>query len=168
MSVGRRVSMIGWTGKADERDVMDRILVATDGSPSSSEAVHFALELAKEHDSKLYFVHVVPELHVLPTNGLGVLGAVPREVTEMDRQSVDDAEALANGEGIWARAAILRGDLVDEIVTYADNLAVDLIVVGSRGHGTLANALLGSVSRGLLSESRRPVAIVRGTADVAA
>lgn len=145
---------------------MERILVASDGSPASREAVHFALELAKEHDSKVYFVHVVPEVHVVPSNGFGIVGAQPREVTEQDRECLDEAEALADGEGVWARTAILRGDVVDEIVAYADNLAVDLIVVGSRGHGVLANALLGSVSRGLLSESRRPIAVVRGAVEI--
>jgi nucleotide-binding universal stress UspA family protein len=35
-------------------------------------------------------------------------------------------------------------------------------VVGSRGHGAIANAVIGSVSRGVLHESRRPVLIVRG------
>jgi nucleotide-binding universal stress UspA family protein len=39
----------------------------------------------------------------------------------------------------------------------------DLIVVGSRGHGAITSALLGSVSRGILAESRRPVMIVRST-----
>ena len=147
---------------------MDRIVVATDGSPASREAVHFAVELTKEHDSKVYFVHVVPELYVLPTNGFGGLGAVPREVTDDDRESLQDAEALAEEEGVWARTATLRGDVVDEIVAYADNLAADLIVVGSRGHGTFASALLGSVSRGLLSESRRPIMVVRGAVGIEA
>jgi len=143
---------------------MEKILVAIDSSPASREAVNFALELAKEHDSKVYFVHVVPELYVVPTNGFGMVGALPRDVTDEDRKSLDDAEALAEDGGVWARTAVVRGNVVDEIVSYADNLAVDLILVGSRGHGALANALLGSVSRGLLSESKRPVAIVRGTA----
>jgi len=59
---------------------------------------------------------------------------------------------------------LLRGDTVDEIVAYADSHDVDLIVVGSRGHGGLASALLGSVSRGILGESKRPVLIVRAAA----
>ena len=147
---------------------MDRIVVATDGSPASQEAVLFAIELAKEHDSKLYFVHVVSELHVVPTNGFGMLGALPREVTEEDRERLLDAEARAEEEGVWAKTTTLRGDVVDEIVAYADNLAADLIVVGSRGHGTFASALLGSVSRGMLSESRRPVMVVRGAAGIEA
>jgi nucleotide-binding universal stress UspA family protein len=65
----------------------------------------------------------------------------------------------------------LKGRPADEIVAYADSIDADLIVVGSRGHGTLTNALIGSVSRDVLRESRRPVLIVRGmpiTVEVAA
>lgn len=65
-----------------------------------------------------------------------------------------------------ATTKLLRGDTVDEIVVYADSLDVDLIVVGSQGYGALASALLGSVSRGVLSESKRPVAVIRGLATV--
>jgi nucleotide-binding universal stress UspA family protein len=141
---------------------MKRIMVATDGSASSAEAVAFGVELADEHASELVFVHVVPMLDVVPALGFGAIGgAFPHEAGEFDRTLLDDAAATAAERGIGSSTALLRGDTVDEIVAYADSHDVDLIVVGSRGHGAIAGALLGSVSRGILSESKRPVLIVR-------
>ena len=144
---------------------MKRILVATDGSASAVEATTFAVELAAEHESELIFVHVVPALDVIPSSALWLGGAVRHEPTEADRAVLGDAAALAAEHGIVSTPALLTGDTVDEIVAFADSHDVDLIVVGSRGHGSLTSALLGSVSRGVLSESNRPVAVVRGTAD---
>jgi nucleotide-binding universal stress UspA family protein len=87
-------------------------------------------------------------------------------VNDHDREAVEAAEALAEERGVRATSKILKGDVVDEIVACADNLDADLIVIGSRGHGALSSALLGSVSRGVLSESKRPVAVIRGGAHV--
>ena len=144
---------------------MKTILVATDGSPSSTEAVAFGVELATENETELIFVHVVPTLDVVPASGFGgfggVAGAVPHRVSEYDRTMLDEAAAVAAEHEVVSTTAMLRGDTVDEIVAFADSHDVDLIVVGSRGHGAIAGALLGSVSRGVLGESKRPVLIVR-------
>ena len=79
----------------------------------------------------------------------------------VDPLLLEEAAAVAAEHAVLSTTAMLRGDTVDEIVAYADSHDVDLIVVGSRGHGTIASALLGSVSRGVLAESKRPVLIVR-------
>jgi len=147
---------------------MKRILVATDGSPSSTEAVAFGVELASEHEAELIFVHVVPTLDVFPGTGFGGIGAFPHEPSGYDHALLEEAVAVAGEHDIVSTTALLRGDTVDEIVAYADSHDVDLIVVGSRGHGGLASALLGSVSRGILGESKRPVLIVRAAAVAAA
>ncbi len=143
---------------------MKRILVATDGSVSSTEAVQFGVELAAEHGAELIFVHVVPALDVVPSGGFGLSGAFPHEPTKEDRALLDDAASVAVEHGVVSTTALLRGDTVDEIVAYADTHDVDVIVVGSRGHGAVAATLLGSVSRGVLREARRPVVIVRAGA----
>ena len=138
---------------------MKKILIGTDGSPSSAEAVEFGVELAEEHEAAVIFVHVAPALDVLPMASYGLGGAVvrvPHEVTEYDRASLKEAEQVASEHGVHSTAKLLVGDTVDELVAYADAESVDMIVVGSRGHGALASALLGSVSRGVLSESKRP------------
>ena len=140
---------------------MKKILVATDGSDSAAEAVEFGIELAAEHDADLIFVHVVPAYDLVPASGFGMGGAFPHGSSLEDRALLEDAAAVAEEHGILSTTVMLTGDTVDEIVAYADSHNVDLIVVGSRGHGAIANALLGSVSRGILRESRRPVLVVR-------
>jgi nucleotide-binding universal stress UspA family protein len=145
-----------------KEDTMKKILIATDGSPASREAVEFGLDLAAEHDAEVVFVHVAPVLDVLPWSGFGTVGALPHEVSAADRAPLEEAALMAEERGVEARTELLAGNPVDEIVAYADSLDADLVVIGSRGHGAIANALLGSVSRGVLNETRRPVLVVRG------
>jgi nucleotide-binding universal stress UspA family protein len=148
------------------RPDMKKILIATDGSPASHEAVEFGLELAAEQDAAVVFVHVVPIMDRVPMSAFGMVGALPHEPSEYDREALEEAEAVAEQRGVRATTKLLGGETVDEIVAYADNLDVDLIVLGSRGRRALASALLGSVSRGVLSESKRPVAVIRDRATV--
>jgi nucleotide-binding universal stress UspA family protein len=148
---------------------MQRILIATDGSPSSVEALELGLELASEHDAETVVVHVTPSIDVLTAGGFGMTGAFPHDVTDADMAPLEAAAELAALRDVRVETRLLRGNAADEIVACADSLDADLIVVGSRGHGALASAVLGSVSRGVLRESRRPVLVVRGrAAEVAA
>ena len=142
---------------------MQKILIATDGSPSSLEAIELGLELAEEHAAEVTFVHVAPVLDRSFADGIGVPAAVPHRIDEVDRKPLEDALALAAERDVEAKAELLPGQPVDEIVACADTIDADLIVLGSRGRGALATVLLGSVSRGVLHEARRPVLVVRGT-----
>jgi nucleotide-binding universal stress UspA family protein len=142
---------------------MRKILIATDGSPAALQAVELGLELAEEQHAQPTFVHVAPAADVLPVAGFAMAGpvSVPHELAEHDRSSLDDAERLAEERGMDARTKLLAGDPARQIVAYADEIDADLIVVGSRGLGTIGGALLGSVSHKLLHDATRPVMVVR-------
>ena len=143
---------------------MKKILIATDGSSSARDAVEFGVELALEQNAEVIFVHVAPALDVVPMSGFGITGALPHELNAVDRAPLDEAAEVADEQGVRATTELLSGDPADEIVACADSLDVDMIVVGSRGHGAIATALLGSVSLKVLHETRRPVLVVRGAA----
>jgi nucleotide-binding universal stress UspA family protein len=141
---------------------MRRVLIATDGSPSALEAVRFGLELAHEHEADVTFVHAVRATDWAAGSALGPMGAMPHEPTEADAEPLRAAVALAEELGVHADSKVLVGRPVDEIVAYADTIDADVIVVGSRGHGTVSTVLLGSVSLGVLHEAHRPVLVARG------
>lgn len=141
---------------------MNKILIATDGSPSAADALTFGLELAARHQAGAVIVHVVPAVDVVPSlAGYGLVGAQEHELTAYDTTMLEEAASQAADLDVPAETKLLRGDTVDEIVACADALDVDLVVVGSRGHGAIGSALLGSVSLGVLHEARRPVLVFR-------
>ena len=140
---------------------MKKILIAVDGSMASNAALNHGLELARSEGADVVLVHVYPTADVLPGTMFGFAAAVTHEPNEDDNAPLDAALAAAERHGVTARAKLLGGDPVDEIVAYADVIDADLTVIGSRGLGAFGRMLLGSVSRGVLRESRRPVLVVR-------
>lgn len=139
---------------------MKRILVAVDGSEGANRAVRFAARLAKATGATLELLHV----YDAPT--AAQLGLRALSKTEMHERS----ERIAHGSVAAAEQAV--GGLVEarhhasighperEILTRADEIDADLIVLGSRGLGQLEGILMGSVSRRVLAHATRPVTVV--------
>jgi nucleotide-binding universal stress UspA family protein len=143
---------------------MKKILIATDGSPSARAAIDFGLTLARELDAAVVFAHVVPGYEVLPAHAFGESGVRTYELSDADREPLEEAAVSAESRNVRATTELLVGDAADEIVTYADSVDADAIVVGTRGHGSIAGAVVGSVSQRILSDARRPVLVVPKTA----
>jgi nucleotide-binding universal stress UspA family protein len=138
------------------------ILIATDGSPSALHAVEVGLDFAEDEGAQPTVVHVAPTKEFLPVSGFATGPvAVPHELDETDRAPLDEAVRIADERGIEAETKLLAGNPVKQIVTYADSIDADLIVLGSHGYGAISSVLLGSVSRGVLHATTRPVLIVR-------
>jgi nucleotide-binding universal stress UspA family protein len=141
---------------------MKKIVIATDGSPSAVEAVGVGIELAAEQGASIAFVHVLPADDYVVAPRLGHLPKAHEVDMDESEVALREAAGAAEAAGVSYTLERISGNTVDEIVAVADSTDADLIVIGSRGRGPMTSTLLGSVSKGVLGESRRPVLIVRG------
>ena len=143
---------------------MERIIVGTDFSRSSEEAVQVAGEWARVYDAELTLVHVlgVPELaHYEVEQPI----REHRELEEAVHEALDAMEERLL-EDVRSRTAIVRGhgqigaSAAEGIVALADDLDVDLIVVSTHGKSGLTRLLLGSVAERVARSAGRPVLTV--------
>jgi nucleotide-binding universal stress UspA family protein len=140
-----------------EGGTMEQIVVATDGSQSGRHAVDQALELAQASGAELTIVYVC---HApLPVLGDPYCQRSLSAELRLGNETVAAAAVLAARAGVQAQVAVLEGSPAEQILELARVRHADLIVVGSRGLGTIAGTLLGSVSREILQQADRPVLV---------
>lgn len=87
---------------------------------------------------------------------------VHRVEIDEGEKTLKEAGEAAEAAGVPYALELVAGDAVDAILEVAKAKDADLIVVGSRGHGAIVGALLGSVSQGVLKRSQQPVLVDRG------
>src|SRR5918994_1784488 len=141
-----------------------RILLATDGSEEAELAALSAVELDQRTNSELHVVHVgvVPTLLVSYPGTLGYEGKLYEQIEEDSSELLRKESWRVKAAGGTVAGAHLRMGKVDlEIVTLAEELGANLIVMGSRGLGGVRRALMGSVSDSVVRHAHCPVLVVR-------
>ncbi len=142
---------------------MKSIVLATDGSPSATEATLRAIELAGALDATL--VAVAVEHVTVPAYGYYGYADVVTELAKLEHEHVDEvlarAKALAAEEGVECQVVHATGSIAEEICAIASKHKARLIVVGAHGWGPVRRLLHGSVSSAVLHEAPCPVLVVR-------
>jgi nucleotide-binding universal stress UspA family protein len=138
-----------------------RILLATDGSSEAELAARTAADLAEKTNSELHVVHVgeIPLVYHPERHGFRAeYGEHEIEAQELLEAQV---ERMKGTGATVAQAHLGMGRADEEIVDLAHSMDVGLIVMGSRGHGRIRRALMGSVSDSVVRQAPCPVTIVR-------
>ncbi len=137
--------------------MFETIIWATDGSENADRALPYATELAQGPGKTLVVVHVKEIL-------TGLAGGYPVYVDETElvatiEEQVDELRKAGFAVQLETATAATHGP-ADFVADIAKRVGADVIVVGTRGHGPIAGALLGSVAQHLLHVAPCPVLAV--------
>jgi len=163
-----------------------KILYTTDLSENARYAFAYAASLADLYKASITFIHVLPEVpSLLDKSVIGYISAerweeIKSQNVEEAREAIigksrdhlairdalhqfsEDAKEGYKGEGFATdEIIVVRGNPVEEIIKYSEEKNCDLIVMGTHGHGTLVDAMMGSTARRVLRRSQKPVLVVR-------
>ena len=160
-----------------------KILYATDLSENARFAFAYAASLADLYGAKITLMHVLPEIpDLLDKQVIGYIDADRwEEIKAQHFQEAKDAligkrrdhlaikdvlqqfsENAMEGEAVSTDDILEeRGNPVEKIIDHSEKGKFDLIVMGTHGHGTLEDAMIGSTARRVVRRSKIPVLVVR-------
>lgn len=136
----------------------ERILVPTDDAAEMERVFEHAIEIARPHGATVHVVSVVDERAFLTLDDDLVDDVADQLRTQGEASVQRAAERFAEAD-LAVETATLSGDPADEIVRYANETGVDLVVMGTR-RGNDNQAMLGSVSQSVTTRADSPVLIV--------
>jgi nucleotide-binding universal stress UspA family protein len=140
---------------------IEKVLLATDGSPASESANEQAIDLATQVEARLLIVSVL--------GGSSRPSEAPTDYVPDSRASLTSkAQAIvarAKAAGVDASFLVWEGEPGDAIVAAADAETADIIVVGSHGRSGVSRFFIGSVSDYVVRHAHCPVMVVRGHPD---
>lgn len=138
------------------------ILVALDFSNFTKKIIEKVEELAKPLSAKVTLLHASdpnPEFVGWEVGPQEERDFLAKKFHKEHKQIQEIAEGLRQS-GIDATALLVQGPIPETILREATKLNIDMIIMGSHGHGAVHHLMLGSVSEGIIHKSECPVLII--------
>ncbi len=136
-----------------------RILHANDGSDHAFGALALALQIASENKSELHVV-CVEEIDYMPE----FIEEIREETAAAARRfhpALQRARAMAEKRHVGLKTHVIAGHAVRDIVRLAEDLKVDLLVIGGSGHSSFYERMLGTTAARVVHLAKCPVLVVK-------
>lgn len=144
--------------------MLQRIMVASDGSDTSKSAARFAIDLAKMSGATMTAIFVADTARLQQITGYfmlpGIREGMRKGMIEAGEDALRQIQALAKKSGVNCEPMVVEGSPSVELLRISFYENVDLLVMGSIGKGGLNRFLLGSVAEKVVEHTRVPVLIV--------
>jgi len=141
-----------------------KILVATDGSRHALHAVEYAAKLVcllRSPASAITLISVHDDYGLRPAKAFVGRAKVADYLREQSEKELKPARRLLDAAGAKHDIVIRTGHVAQEIIACANAGKFDLIVLGAKGRGAVADLLLGSVAQRVIATAKQPVVLVK-------
>ena len=143
-----------------ESELYKKILIATDGSENTRKAVKYGIELARIAGADVHAVYVL-DAGAFATLPMDAAWESMYELLRVEgSEAIKYVEDLGAEAGVPVESVVLDGHPAYEIVSYAQENGLDLIVMGTLGKTGLDRILVGSVASKVVHTSTIPVMVV--------
>jgi nucleotide-binding universal stress UspA family protein len=142
--------------KNNSKQIVHSILVAVDGSETSSNAANMAIDLSEKFGANLIALHIVPPNLRFNKEMFDIANQNGQKIVNEVRE-----KAIAKGVDVQTEVISDVISITKIIVEYAEENDVNLIVLGTRGISGIKRLLLGSTASGVVTYSHCPVMVVR-------
>jgi len=142
---------------------LKKILFPTDFSENSKAAHDYALAFTEQFEAELHVMHVLSDVTMIaePGSALSLPQNYLLDMKQEAERALDRLFPDAAQKGRKVVRAFRTGSPYVEIVTYASENDIDLIILGTHGRGAIAHMLLGSIAEKVVRKAPCPVLTVR-------
>lgn len=143
---------------------LQKILVPTDFSEFSQHALKYGCEFARRFTAQLHLLNVVEDIYpIVPEPGtpVPISGEYLTGLKESSERAIEKLPPEDWGADLSIIRAVVSGTPFLEIIRYARDQEIDLIIIGTHGRSGLIHALMGSVAEKVVRKAGCPVLTVR-------
>jgi universal stress protein A len=142
---------------------LKKVLVPTDFSEGARQALRYGMSFAKEYGAELLLLHVVENLTVGYASDLFPvpMAEVFQEISGYAKTELAKLGDEARARGLTVKEQVAQGKPSAEIIRFASEQEIDVIVLGTHGKGMLDQALFGSTTERVVRRAPCPVLTVR-------
>jgi nucleotide-binding universal stress UspA family protein len=138
-----------------------RILVPLDGSKLAEQALPHATIHAQQFGAEIVLLKVLGPLPAPSMAGPGVVRSAEAATAQLALDYLEGIAAGLRGQGLLTQTATTEGKPYVEIIRFAEENEIDLIVMSTRGHSGLSRWLLGSVADRIARGATVPLLLVQ-------
>ena len=144
-----------------ESKLPQNIVIATDGSENTRRAISHGIGIAKLSGATVYALYVIDTPSTISESWTACKGTIYTIMRMDGEKAVSNVKRLGEASGVEVKKVVLDGCPSNEIIEFAENNNIDLIVMGTLGKTGLERFLMGSVAERVVRNSKVPVMVVR-------